>query len=438
MNYKEKVIALLNSQELSKEQKEKLEEIFPELKDDDERIRKEIIAFLKENLETGRADETWSLSGLERWVAWLEAQGEKKLEVKYVYTKFRVGDVIVEIKPNGYCPPVTVKYVGEGAYSCRSVDGKRFLSFPITMQDEYKLVEQKSANKVEPKFKVGDTVKDPYGDLYHITEIIDDSYKTYDGRFILFKNQEVYTLSNFTTWSEEDEEMYKKVETAIASYYAPFSRDAEEMSEWFKNIKDRVQPKQEWNKDNEIFYNRTIGLLKQYTNSDSEVEKQSALSCVNWLKSAIKHERIIKYKIGDRVRFFPHGEVFTISDIDEVNESYISTFGGSISFYEELISAKGSLNKDDIKCGDYLTTKNGTVIKVHDVDESERVHYFYYAYQMTEDGGDISNNFMQYCAILCDCSRATQEDIDFLEKWVAHKKYVWVENDVSPDDEEDD
>lgn len=254
MDYKEKVIALLNSQELSKEQKEKLEEIFPELKDEDERIRKEIIAFLKENLETGRADETWSLSGLERWVAWLEAQGEKKLEVKYVYTKFRVGDVIVEIEPNGSCPPVTVKYVGEGAYSCRSDDGKRVLSFPITMQDEYKLVEQESANKVEPKFKVGDTVKDPYGDLYHITEIIDDSYKTDDGRFILFKNQEVYTLSNFTAWSEEDEKHSSYICAALDCYYrlredrnnTNGQEDLDKARNWLHNKLKFLRPQSQW------------------------------------------------------------------------------------------------------------------------------------------------------------------------------------------------
>jgi hypothetical protein len=42
--------------------------------EEDERIREELIAFLKENHETGRADETWSLSGIERWIAWLERQ----------------------------------------------------------------------------------------------------------------------------------------------------------------------------------------------------------------------------------------------------------------------------------------------------------------------------------------------------------------------------
>ena len=57
-----------------------LERIFPELREnkesDSERIRKELIAFLRENHETGRADETWSLSGIERWIIWLEKQGE--------------------------------------------------------------------------------------------------------------------------------------------------------------------------------------------------------------------------------------------------------------------------------------------------------------------------------------------------------------------------
>ena len=56
--------------------KEDLQSIFPEIfESEDERIEKEIIAFLKENLETGRAEETWSLSGLKRWIAWLEKQG---------------------------------------------------------------------------------------------------------------------------------------------------------------------------------------------------------------------------------------------------------------------------------------------------------------------------------------------------------------------------
>ena len=62
--------------------KEDLQSIFPEIfESEDERIEKEIIAFLKENLETGRAEETWSLSGLKRWIAWLEKQATKSVNI---------------------------------------------------------------------------------------------------------------------------------------------------------------------------------------------------------------------------------------------------------------------------------------------------------------------------------------------------------------------
>ena len=117
---------------------EMLVHIFPELKknedSEDERIRKHLIGVVE--LYYGNTDEQEKKDCLD----WLEKQGEKKTEVKYVYTKFRIGDVIVEIKPNGYRQPVRVKSVDEESYYCISDDEKRFLSFPIISQDEYELV----------------------------------------------------------------------------------------------------------------------------------------------------------------------------------------------------------------------------------------------------------------------------------------------------------
>ena len=79
MDYKEKVIALLNSQELSKEQKEKLESIFPELKEsEDERIRKalrERIINYDPNNEILIKEEGISQK---QFLAWIEKQGEQK------------------------------------------------------------------------------------------------------------------------------------------------------------------------------------------------------------------------------------------------------------------------------------------------------------------------------------------------------------------------
>ena len=76
--------------------------------------------------------------------------------VDKVEPKFKIGDVIVEIKPNGYGRPVRVKYVdvGEGSYYCKSDDEKRFLSFPIISQDEYKLVKQVSVWSEEDESKI--------------------------------------------------------------------------------------------------------------------------------------------------------------------------------------------------------------------------------------------------------------------------------------------
>ena len=69
MDYKEKVIALLNDKELSQEQKTKLEEIFPELKKSEgDSIRKELIGFLRNNPNGNYT--------CEEMAAWLEKQSE--------------------------------------------------------------------------------------------------------------------------------------------------------------------------------------------------------------------------------------------------------------------------------------------------------------------------------------------------------------------------
>lgn len=72
MDYKEKVIALLNSQELSKEQKEMLETIFPELKEsEDEQHRKWILEYLYDGFR--KSDEQFK-DQFKCAIAWLEKQ----------------------------------------------------------------------------------------------------------------------------------------------------------------------------------------------------------------------------------------------------------------------------------------------------------------------------------------------------------------------------
>lgn len=87
MNYKEKVIALLNSQELSKEQKEKLEEIFPELKEsEDEKIRnkliEQVVYIVPNNDEVDNEGNVLPIyqQRIDKYIAWLEKQTEKSAD----------------------------------------------------------------------------------------------------------------------------------------------------------------------------------------------------------------------------------------------------------------------------------------------------------------------------------------------------------------------
>lgn len=81
MDYKEKVIAILNSQELSKEQKEKLENIFPEIQENkDDRIVRCLLNYFNHVRYNGL-----DLKGtdVDEVIDWLQKQ-DKKLDADKV------------------------------------------------------------------------------------------------------------------------------------------------------------------------------------------------------------------------------------------------------------------------------------------------------------------------------------------------------------------
>ena len=91
MDYKEKVIALLSN--LSKEQKEKLENIFPELKEsEDERIRKELCKAIWTYIPYENAQE---------YIAWLEKQYNDCPEAANIEPKFHEGEWITTTDEEG-------------------------------------------------------------------------------------------------------------------------------------------------------------------------------------------------------------------------------------------------------------------------------------------------------------------------------------------------
>ena len=139
MDYKEKIIALLNDKELSQEQKEKLEYIFPELKESkDETIRKEIIEFV--DINTLSVDERH-----DRWIAWLEKQGQTftKKDVDDAYLKGII-DAKNELEKQGEQKSV-LDFKASNRYVSK-VDGK--------IHD----MTYNPADKVEPKFHEGEWI----------------------------------------------------------------------------------------------------------------------------------------------------------------------------------------------------------------------------------------------------------------------------------------
>ncbi|MBP5723216.1 MAG: hypothetical protein J6X18_06560, partial [Bacteroidales bacterium] len=172
---------------------------------EDERIKSAVIEFIRQNRSFN-----YSLGvSKEEAIAWIEKQGEQKPEIEYIYPRFRIGDVIEPIKPNGFHRPVRVLSI-EGktkSYYCESDDKKHFSSIPIRCEDEYKLVEQNSSWSEEDKTMIDNIIWGVHMKSIKPLDEMDDisKYKKYEDflkslpkRFNLHPNQE---------WSVEDEKM---------------------------------------------------------------------------------------------------------------------------------------------------------------------------------------------------------------------------------------
>ena len=136
------------------------EEIFPELKeDDDERIKKELIQWVDEF-----PDIIWRGHYKKDIIAWLEKQGKQKRQVHF--PKFTFDDILAL-----QCCMVTVKNVQEDNElyeQLNLIHNKMYDAYRLGKQGETSPIlsnslntgknEQKTADKVEPKFKVGDWI----------------------------------------------------------------------------------------------------------------------------------------------------------------------------------------------------------------------------------------------------------------------------------------
>lgn len=232
MDFKEKVIKLLKSKELSKEEKEKLANIFPELKEsEDEKIRTELIGMVKEDWP-GRRD----------ILAWLEKQKPSKAFIVekdkwYVCVKnFEMSD--------GSCAYIQGHlYKGDDRGCLQNEQGCWFGFWENSGEKYFRLATNKELIKKQGEQK-------PVG------------------------------------WSEEDKEMIDSIINAIDVNIA--ASDYHEIESWLKDLKERglPQPKQEWDEEDErmccliISHFESHKLNHEYITTDDKV--------IKWIKSLKK------------------------------------------------------------------------------------------------------------------------------------------------------
>jgi len=234
--------------------KEDAEHYFPELKEnEDEKIKRCISDVVR---KYGMEFATGTVTK-EKMLAWLEKQGEQNST-----PKFKIGDTIHKIGENTVFPR-TIEKIEDGDYVCNN--SHSFVN--IKFQDDYELVEQKSANKVEPRFEVGDCIR-YRGDNYKIKDIETTKHGFIYNVAVIGKpsdSEEVKTAigcaaekdivkieQSSTDWSEEDEEKLNSIIEVLGENSL--------LVQWLKSFKYRVQPQlnQEWSEEDEKIYNEII------------------------------------------------------------------------------------------------------------------------------------------------------------------------------------
>ena len=98
-----------------------------------------------------------------------------------------------------------------------------------------------------PKFKIGDVICHKNSSApFTITGISNERYLG-NGWSLPFSADKDYDLVEQKPWSEEDERIIIQIKIALGDFYP--TSETDKIKNWFKSLKDRVQPKQEWSEE---------------------------------------------------------------------------------------------------------------------------------------------------------------------------------------------
>ena len=85
-------------------------------------------------------------------------------------------------------------------------------------------------------------------------------------------------------WSEEDEKQVRQIERIIKS--GATKELQKRIHNWLESLEDRVQPKQEWSKEDEEIIDYLIDYLENELDSSyTDLDKETFTKEINWLKS---------------------------------------------------------------------------------------------------------------------------------------------------------
>lgn len=245
---------LYNNPDTNEALKAALEETYPELKEDeDEKIREEIILFLKDasNCKTRVIDS----ETLAKWAAHLEKQKEQKPNV--IIPKFRIGDTICL---KGSMAEYTIESIDAECYH-----GKGW-GLPISAENNYELVEQKPTEWSEEDEKM-------LSSFLHKIEVCD----------LLTNKENVWIIRKLKSlrpqpkqeWSEEEKKFIKHCAELLDEQGEPMCalrleslcpqphwKPSEEQMKWLKDIIKTVPMTCRQQLSLESLYNDLNGMYK--------------------------------------------------------------------------------------------------------------------------------------------------------------------------------
>ena len=261
---------------------------------------------LEDNLNNALEKET-----PESWNKFLDEQGEQKPVFEMKSTEESLGidsetyNKIVDECIYGEQTPTENKGMNLAEEDMTPFQKKVFCIIDTAIEEEQGLkqvcdellrlahdeIKQKPNDKIEPKFKVGDSIKTANEEPLTITEVSDRGYWSEDLFICSFDDAAKWELvEQKPAWSKKDEKMKTRCAAFLGHNYQGGMMTRKEYKEahnWLESLKGRVQTKQEWNEEDEIKETIRCALLSCCNGSaiNYKLPYDGYEKCLSWLKS---------------------------------------------------------------------------------------------------------------------------------------------------------